>query len=306
VKELKRLEPQVTHDPFVQAQRGTLRSVTLSEDECRGLASERPGLIVVDDGSVLIAQPRRHRVELHYGFSDRDTFVKRFPAMFRRLLEATREDDGPLGFRFRLTDRSSRPYVEPVLIEQAFDVTREWMEMELLDLPVDGSRSEDLVPGFRLREARVEDAEALVELEDMAFPEGTLTIEDVRDAVGTQAVYRVLEERKAGAIAGSLLAEERARSTGHISTIAVHPEYQRSGLGEAMLKWALATFSERGLRRASLTVNTDNAAAIALYRKLGFVPGRIGVDYRRPIAKEEVQQVLERRRGSLIKFGKWR
>jgi len=73
-----------------------------------------------------------------------------------------------------------------------------------------------------------------------------------------------------------------------------------------MLIWVLASFHQQGLRRATLTVNTDNGAAIALYRKLGFTPGQIGVDYRRPIAEEEVQRVLEKRRGSVIKFGGWR
>jgi ribosomal protein S18 acetylase RimI-like enzyme len=58
------------------------------------------------------------------------------------------------------------------------------------------------------------------------------------------------------------------------------------------------------LRRATLTVNVDNGAAIALYRKLGFATVEIGLDYRRPIDEEEARQVLEKHRAPLIRVRK--
>ncbi|MEX1254431.1 MAG: N-acetyltransferase [Dehalococcoidia bacterium] len=306
MKELKRLAPQATQDPFVKAQRGTLRSVTLSEEAFRILERERPELIVEEGEAVLIGQPRWQRIDVHYAFPERDAFARQFPELFGRLASAAGESDAPLGFRLRLVDRPSLPYIEPVLIALAFELSREWLEMELIELPDNRPSADEIAPGFVLREVRAQDAGEIVQLEELAFPDPSMTVEAVQDTLRSPALYRVLEELATGTLAGSLLAEPRTRSTGHIGAIAVHPHYQRRGLGEAMLRWVLARFREQGLRRATLTVNTDNGAAIALYRKLGFTTGQIGVDYRRPIAEEEVQQVLDKHRGSVIKFGKWR
>ncbi|MCW2991460.1 MAG: family N-acetyltransferase [Solirubrobacterales bacterium] len=43
-----------------------------------------------------------------------------------------------------------------------------------------------------------------------------------------------------------------------------------SGLGRALLERAVQEASERGCRRIELDVNDNNAAALALYRSLGF------------------------------------
>jgi ribosomal protein S18 acetylase RimI-like enzyme len=304
MKQLKRIETPAPSGAFRKAQRGLLRHATLTEEAFRKLERAHPELIVEEGDAVLIGEPRRYRVDVHYAFPDRDAFARLFAAMFARLASAAREEEAPLGFRLRLVDRPSRPYVEPVLFSQAFELSREWLEMELAELP-------DAPPGafpagFALRDVRAGDAGDIVRLEELAFPNPAMTLEGVQEALHSSAVYRVLEESATGALAGSLLAARRPGATGHVATIAVHPDYRRRGLGEAMLRWVLAWFRQEGLRRATLTVNTDNAPAIALYRKLGFAPGTIGVDYQRPIAEEEVQRVLEKHRAVHIKFGKRR
>lgn len=54
--------------------------------------------------------------------------------------------------------------------------------------------------------------------------------------------------------------------------LAVHDEYQRRGVGAALLKALLDCADQSfGLRRIELTVFADNAAAIALYSRFGFV-----------------------------------
>jgi ribosomal-protein-alanine acetyltransferase len=54
-------------------------------------------------------------------------------------------------------------------------------------------------------------------------------------------------------------------------TLGVAANQQRRGLGMAMLQQILDIARQQGLRRVFLEVRTDNAAAIALYRKAGFV-----------------------------------
>jgi [ribosomal protein S18]-alanine N-acetyltransferase len=56
----------------------------------------------------------------------------------------------------------------------------------------------------------------------------------------------------------------------HIILMAVHPHYQRQGLGSGMLLSLLQTAHHRGMKYATLEVRASNEAAIALYTKLGF------------------------------------
>ena len=55
-----------------------------------------------------------------------------------------------------------------------------------------------------------------------------------------------------------------------INNIAVRPEARRSGLGEALLRHALALVQAEGAAFVSLEVRVTNAAARRLYEKLGF------------------------------------
>lgn len=61
----------------------------------------------------------------------------------------------------------------------------------------------------------------------------------------------------------------------HITLLAVHPDYQRQGLGQALLLALLTIACDRGLERATLEVRATNQPALALYQKFGFkIAGR--------------------------------
>lgn len=55
----------------------------------------------------------------------------------------------------------------------------------------------------------------------------------------------------------------------HIGTIAVHPQWQRRGLGEWLLVGVLTQAARLGADEVTLEVRVSNHAARALYRKLG-------------------------------------
>ena len=57
---------------------------------------------------------------------------------------------------------------------------------------------------------------------------------------------------------------------GQITNSAVSPEHRRRGFGEAVTRALLDYAKERGIVSVSLEVRESNAAAIALYEKLGF------------------------------------
>jgi ribosomal-protein-alanine N-acetyltransferase len=61
----------------------------------------------------------------------------------------------------------------------------------------------------------------------------------------------------------------------HILNLAIHPNFQRRGLGNHLLLATLKTIKQKGANIAFLEVRRSNLSAIALYHKLGFV--EIGV-----------------------------
>ncbi len=299
MKQLKRLDT-TPRDPYHRALKSRLRHIALSEEAFNELRRSHGDHVVIEDAGLLIAQPYQGAIALQYAFPDRDQFARHFPTMFSRLLPALTIEEAPMGIRLRHTDASSRPYVEPVLIAHAFEVMRDWIRMELAELPTGGSPDDHIADGFVLREARVDDAEAIVEVEAVAYSMSWLTPEVVRRSVDQGPLLRVLEDTSTRRAVGFLRLRTENPGEGYISDIALNPEYQRRGLGEAMMRWALAHFREDGLRSAALTVSTDNGPAIALYRKLGFTAGEAGLDYHRPIDEDEVRQVLEKNRASHI------
>ena len=57
---------------------------------------------------------------------------------------------------------------------------------------------------------------------------------------------------------------------GHITNVAVSPDYRRMQIGSALLKTMLEITAEEGIVRHTLEVRTGNEAAIGLYEKFGF------------------------------------
>ena len=68
--------------------------------------------------------------------------------------------------------------------------------------------------------------------------------------------------------AGSWLVMDEA----HITTIGVHPEFRRQGIGDRLFAALLEEAVARGVRRASLEVRESNGGAQSLYARYGFVP----------------------------------
>jgi RimJ/RimL family protein N-acetyltransferase len=58
---------------------------------------------------------------------------------------------------------------------------------------------------------------------------------------------------------------------GGVLGMGIVEEHRGKGLGEALMRAALAQARACGLTRVELTVRADNPRAIALYRKIGFV-----------------------------------
>lgn len=75
---------------------------------------------------------------------------------------------------------------------------------------------------------------------------------DTERAVGYGGMWKVLDE-------------------GQITNIAVHPEYQRKGIGSSILEEMINAAKDSKIQNMTLEVRESNRAAKALYKKFGFV-----------------------------------
>jgi ribosomal protein S18 acetylase RimI-like enzyme len=71
---------------------------------------------------------------------------------------------------------------------------------------------------------------------------------------------------------GQLAAFAQCWTSGFVKDFAVHPDWQRRGLGRALLLHVFQVFRMRGAMVVSLKVEADNARAIHFYQSLGLSP----------------------------------
>jgi ribosomal-protein-alanine N-acetyltransferase len=83
----------------------------------------------------------------------------------------------------------------------------------------------------------------------------------------------------------------------HINTLAVAPEFRRRGLATVLLQAVIGEAETEGAVKATLEVRASNAAALALYQRLGFrISARRPGYYTNP---QEDALILWREGGSL-------
>jgi len=115
--------------------------------------------------------------------------------------------------------------------------------------------------------------------------EGEHARETVRDILaGTPAVHVAVSDTAVGRAA---LVDQGRRRTAVVNCVATDPAHRRRGLGRAVTQTLLASAAAAGAEQALLEVETDNPAALRLYRRLGFTRFagyhyRIGPDARPP------------------------
>jgi ribosomal-protein-alanine N-acetyltransferase len=310
MKGMRRLEAPAATSLFDRIQRSPLRNLDprfTPEADVERLHKDHPELVAVEEIGIMLLKPLGDWLWLVYGFKDADALRQGFPLLLERLVKGLDAGRWPGGVYLRFTDHPNRPFIEPVLTGCAFELLYELMEMDLFELPESGPPSPRVAPGYLLRPATENDLPEYVELDRQAFrAPRPMSLAAAREKLASVSNFQVLVSEPDGRLAGFITLLRWPQATGAVDDIAVRPDLQRRGLGEAMLRWALAWFRQEGMRRAWLDVLLNNAPALSLYKKLGFAPGAAALTYRRPVDDRDVRRIRESRRSTYIKLGGWR
>ena len=177
------------------------------------------------------------------------------------------------------TDNYQRQHLE----SRGYSLALWNMAFELsLDQPVP---TPSLPDGNTLRPCR-----GLPELEQRAAAQyaafgGTVPMEQYlnrfRTFFASQAYAQALDMVVAspdGRIAAFCIAwSDEVTRTAHFEPVGTHPDFQRQGLGKAVLRGALQRLQQQGMLQATVVTPKNNTPAVALYLSVGFEPlNRLG------------------------------
>ena len=132
---------------------------------------------------------------------------------------------------------------------------------------------------------REEDLDAIMEIEKVSFPTPWTRAAYLAELENDFSFYRVIRlEGKVVGYAGVWLIVDE----GHITNIAVHPEYRQHRMGETLMEEIINYVKPRGAVGITLEVRPSNQAAIRLYHKMGFIPTGVRKGYYSDTGEEAI------------------
>lgn len=156
-------------------------------------------------------------------------------------------------------------------------VVEPWVEAPIGHTPTPGGWA------VELRDAVEADAGAIAAIEAVSFEPGeeTFSIKRVRGLIANPRVFTSVAlagDHVVGWSAGLIRRHERGLS-GRVYAVAIAPGARRRGIGRMLTLGLLNQMRDAGAKRVYLETRRNNAAAIELYRKLGFVSHRYLANY---------------------------
>lgn len=123
-----------------------------------------------------------------------------------------------------------------------------------------------------IRSMEYKDLDSIIDLEHKCFSLPWTKGMFMDELANPNALYLVLEfEDRICGYAGMW----QILNEGHITNVAVHPDYQRRGFGRLLIKSLIRYARENGIEALTLEVRVSNLPAISLYESMGFmVEGR--------------------------------
>ena len=128
-----------------------------------------------------------------------------------------------------------------------------------------------------VRKMKLTDIDSVVDIEKNSFPiPWTKSTFMAEIKMNKLARYYVVEvDGRVVGYGGLWLIMDEA----HITNIAIHPEYRGKGIGKKLVGGLIEETSKINIYKITLEVRPSNTAALALYRKFGFIPCGIRPEY---------------------------
>lgn len=120
-----------------------------------------------------------------------------------------------------------------------------------------------------IRKAEAKDVLAIEEIEKQCFTVPWSYESLYQDIVENKLAFYIVAELAAGQICG-YVGIWKIFDEGHITNVAVAPEYRRKHIARAMLEALFEVTGQAGIERYTLEVRASNEPAIRLYEGLGF------------------------------------
>ena len=119
-----------------------------------------------------------------------------------------------------------------------------------------------------IREMKIEDLDHIMEIESLSFTipwSKESFIHELNNNSVAKYYVAVIENFVAGYAGLWKIMDE-----GHITNIAVHPEYRNKRIGESLIKRIFKVCDSVNINKLTLEVRESNSAALKLYEKMGF------------------------------------
>jgi ribosomal-protein-alanine N-acetyltransferase len=156
-------------------------------------------------------------------------------------------------------------WFEELLVANGFDEINRVVMMAWH--PHDNLR-EDKIGPFNIRPMNLDDLADVQEIDAAAFGSVWQNSRDSLEIAFRQAAVATVVEENGFSIAYQI--STVTPMGGHLARLAVRPEYQRNGIGKALVRDMLSQFYRRGAQTVSVNTQKDNRASISLYQKAGF------------------------------------
>lgn len=123
---------------------------------------------------------------------------------------------------------------------------------------------------YFIRRMKEEDLPTVRAIETMSFSNPWSEDTFRGEIQNTPVSFPLVVVRRPGDEVVGYIVYWQIRDDVQVNNIAVHPECRGQGLGEAVMRFAIAKVRAAGAEFMTLEVRQSNTAAVTLYKKLGF------------------------------------
>lgn len=157
------------------------------------------------------------------------------------------------------------PRLTPLLEGSGFTSQQ---RLVMLEHESSGIEPENAIGGFSLRPMLTHDLPKVAEVDAEAFgPLWYNSLQDVSRAHSRAFLAQVAELD--GQVIGFQISTRNSLGV-HLARLAVRPEDQGKGIGQALVKDLFFRARQRGINRFTVNTQSDNIQSLAIYKKLGF------------------------------------